>query len=212
MCGKTTLLFFLFLLGAILSPVMAQSDSSELFKHIEDCALVVRLPSYENKIKALQKTIGDPNINALSKKRLTLQLQEAQQEAVHKNKVIVRTFKEHFTVLPLFFIYDTTHQLTRTVYLDEELQSIQVESVSPYIVQARFGRPLADFGNRPESIVLTDSHLKDLKPPFPKALPMTSIGFGINKLLAPTQAFERLLAKRVKKLNSKFEELTGTAF
>ena len=212
MRGKTNLFFLLFLFGTICSPIFAQSNSSELFKQLNDGALVVRLPSHEHKIKALQKTIADPDISPLAKKRLTLQLEQTQQEATHKNKVIVRTFQEYFTALPLYFIYDTTRHISRTTYLDEQLQSIQTRPTNTLIVQVRFGRPIADFGNRPESIVLTDSDLRDLKPPFPKALPMTSLGFGINKILTPTQAFERLLVKRVKKLNSKFRALIEEAF
>ena len=52
-------------------------------------------------------------------------------------------------------------------------------------------------------MVLTDSQLRDLQRPFPKPVSMTGLDFGINKLLAPKIAFEKLLMKRVSRLDRK---------
>jgi hypothetical protein len=56
-------------------------------------------------------------------------------------------------------------------------------------------------------MVLTDSQLRDLGTPFPKPVMMTGFGYGFNKLVAPEMAFEKLLEKRVKKLDRKLGAL-----
>lgn len=204
---KAIFLFSAFLIFSGFFPLRGQSVTDSLYNELESVRLVVRLPSQEKKRNALQAKIADPGLTDQTRDYLSQQLEKVERETESQNKTIVAAFEAYFQALPVFFVYDTTHNPVEAIFLDSQLKAKEQAAVSSPLIQLRFGRPLADTGNRPESMVLTDSRLQDLDRPFPKPLIMTGIGYGINKLLAPDIAFRKLMEKRVKKLNRQLEEL-----
>lgn len=192
----------LFLFGGIvISPAQTVEDS--LLRYRDGTELIVRLPSQFKKIAALQATLTDPELSAQSRSRLQAQLEQVKEERQARNLATVAAFQQYFSAMPIYFVYDTTHHPLQTVYLNEQLEPTATGPIGKQIIQLRFGRPRADAGNQAESMVLADSQLQDLQRPFPKPVTMTGLDFGINKLLAPEIAFEKLIEKRVKKLNRK---------
>lgn len=206
MNAKAIFLFFLLLLFAGASPLRAQTTADSLFRRFEGLNLIVRLPSQEKKMTALQQTIADPSLSDGARRRLEEQLAQTRSETAQRNRAIVRTFQEYFNAMPVFFVYDTTHQPQTATFLNDQLQPVSA-SPGEQLIQLRFGRPQADAGNRPESMVLTDSRLRDLERPFPGPLVMGGLGYGLKKLLDPEAAFERVLQNRVIKLNRKLKAL-----
>lgn len=203
MNAKVLYLFSVLFLFTGIRPLSAQTVEDSLLRYREQTALIVRLPSQFRKIQAMENALVDPQLSSSARARLTGQLELVKQETEANNKAIVAAFREYFSTLPAYFIYDTTHNPLQTVFLDEQLNAGTNEPDGQQIIQLRFGRPRADAGNQAESMVLTDSHLRDLQRPFPKPLMMTGLDFGINKLLAPEIAFEKLLEKRIRKLDRK---------
>lgn len=205
MNAKAIFLFSLALTFIGFSPLQAQRPEDSLYYALGSAYLIVRLPSQENKMKAMEATIANPNNSETSRSRLQAQLEEVRTETQVKNRAIVHAFDRHFDALPVAFVYDTTHSPLQGAFLNEQLQETGTPEVGDVFIQLRFGRPVAYSGSRAESMVLTDSRLQDLGPPFPKPVMMTGFGYGFNKLMAPETAFEKLLEKRVKKLDRKLE-------
>jgi hypothetical protein len=189
------------------SPLTGQQPEDSLYRNLGSAHLIVRLPSHEKKIEAMTATLNDPALSDAARMRLQAQLETVKVEKDVKNRAIIKAFQEYFDALPVAFVYDTTHQPRRASFLNEQLEKTVTPELSDNLLQLRFGRPVSYAGSRAESMVLTDSRLQDLGAPFPKPVLMTGFGYGFNKLLAPETAFEKLLAKRVKKLDQKLEAL-----
>lgn len=207
MNAKAIYLFFPGLIFPVFSLLWAQSPEDSLYRQLESAQLVVRLPSQEKKINALQTTIADTTLAETSRARLRAQLEKVRKETRDQNHLIVRAFQSYFGALPVSFVYDTTHHPKQAALLNDKLEVMEGREVDGPILQLRFGRPVQYSGSGAESMVLTDSRLRDLGPPFPKPVIMTGIGYGFNKIIAPETAFERLLEKRVQKLDRKLRQL-----
>lgn len=203
MNAKAIFLFSLALTFIGISPVRAQSTEDSLYNALESAYLIVRLPSQEKKMQAMEATIADPRTSEAAKAKLQAQLESVRVETKVKNHAIVEAFDRYFNALPVVFVYDTTRNPLQTVYLNEQLKETEAPEIENSIIQLRFGRPVSYSGSGAESMVLTDSQLQDLGPPFPKPVMMTGFGYGFNKIIAPETAFEKLLEKRVKKLDRK---------
>lgn len=207
MNAKAIFLFSGLLLFSGFLPLCAQGPEAALLREIDAASLIVRLPSQQKKIAALQSSLEDPELSEASRERLEGLLATTTAETQEYNRTIVQVFTAYFKAMPLYFIYDTTHNPAQAVFIGKDLQSTPTPPLNGPLLQLRIGRPEVDAGNRPESLVLTDSALQELSAPFPKPLPLTSIGFGINKLLAPEIALVKMLERRVKKLDRQLGEL-----
>lgn len=207
MNAKAIFLFSLSLIFIGFSPLQGQVLEDSLYNQLESVHLVVRLPSQAKKLKAMRATISNAELSESSRTRLQAQLERERMETKLRNQAIVEAFDRYFDVLPVVFVYDTTRNALQADYLNEELQAIDSEAIDAPIIQLRFGHPVAYAGSGAESMVLTDSQLRDLGTPFPKPVMMTGFGYGFNKLVAPEMAFEKLVEKRVKKLDRKMGAL-----
>ncbi|PHN03110.1 hypothetical protein [Flavilitoribacter nigricans] len=207
MNAKAIFLFSLALVFIGFSPLRGQSLEDSLYNGLDRTILIVRLPSQEKKMQAIKATIADPELSESARARLQAQLESVQMETKLKNLAILEAFDENFDAMPIGFVYDTTRNVYRTDLLNRQLEVTESVDIPGKVIQLRFGRPVLYSGSRAESMVLTDSELTDLGHPFPKPVLMTGFGYGFNKILAPETAFEKLLEKRVKKLNRKLEEL-----
>ena len=201
MNAKLLHLFSVFFLFSGIHLLSAQTVEDSLLRYRNNTDLIVRLPSQFRKIQALEAASMNPGLSEPDRAALQHQLEKVKQETEDNNQAIVAAFQKYFAAMPTYFIYDTTHSPQQTVFLNDQLEAAEEKPTGDQLIQLRFGRPRADAGNQAESMVFTDSHLRDLQRPFPKPVAMTGIDFGINKLLAPEIAFEKLLEKRIKKLN-----------
>lgn len=205
MNAKAIFLFSIGLTFVGFSQLSGQSSEDLLYNDLASAQLVVRLPSQEKKMAAMEASLSDPEISASTRQTLRTRLDRVRVETSEYHQAIVKAFRAYFDALPVRFVYDTTRNAREAAFVDDRMEDHDPPPLAGSIIQLRFGRPLADAGNRPESMVLTDENLQDLGPPFPKPLIMTGISYGINKLLAPGIALEKLLEKRVKKLDRQLE-------
>jgi hypothetical protein len=207
MNAKAIFLLSLALVFIGFSPLMGQSLEDSLYNQLESTHLVVRLPSQAKKLQAMRTTMADSELSESARTRLQTQLENERMETNLKNRAIIEAFERYFDVLPVVFVYDTTRNVLQADFLNEDLKAIDSEAIGGPFIQLRFGHPVLYSGSGAESMVLTDSQLRDLGTPFPKPVMMTGFGYGFNKLVAPEMAFEKLLEKRVKKLDRKLGAL-----
>lgn len=207
MNAKAFFLLSLALTFLAISPVWGQRVEDSLYYDLASAYLVVRLPSQEKKVRAMQATIDDPATGESARTRLQAQVEQVRNETNVKNQAIIRAFDQYFTALPVVFVYDTTHHPRQAVFLNEQLKPAEPPELGTTLLQLRFGRPVSYSGSRAESMVLTDSHLQDLGSPFPKPVMMTGFGYGFNKIVAPEMAYDKLLEKRVQKLDRKLQQM-----
>ncbi len=74
---------------------------------------------------------------------------------------------------------------------------------------ARLGRTDPSNTTAAESIILMDQNLNDLTNPFPNSVKINSLGYALNRLLIPNEAFKKRIDKVVIRLNKKLEKFSG---
>ncbi|GJM33105.1 MAG: hypothetical protein DHS20C18_21060 [Saprospiraceae bacterium] len=173
--------------------------------------LILRLPSESKKIKAMQQVLAK-DINDADRTRLEKQIESTRLKNEQENRLVVDAFDNYFSFVPIYVIYDTAtiallEGRSGDYLLDTKLNPISLDTIrgkSFYI--ARLGSTDQANTTGAESIIIMDKNLNDLQSPFPYAIKLHSLGYTLNTLLIPKEAFEKRMEKVASKLNKNLEK------
>jgi len=176
--------------------------------------LIVELPTNARKIAAMQEMLAKGDLTAQNFNRLEARLAETIEETEEQAALIVKIFTTAYDIGPLYFIPDTA-----LVLLKEEVRSgyfyDQERNIDPSItlpddfILLRMGYANVATGSGAEAMILTNSDLSPLQPPFPDAITFNNVGYLFNKLLAPDIAERKRLEAAVNSLTRKLRSAIG---
>ena len=194
----------------ILSSVIrcfAQSSNKETsiqaIKELKHGVLVVIIPSYYKKIKAMEKIVRNPKTKTSTKKRNKKLIQSAQEEQKRLDYKIQKGFIEKYDFSELAFIHDTAtvylikKGIKKGVFLNDENQT---DLTDKSIFFLRYGHTDRATTTGIESWIVTDDQLHDLQKPFPYYVAVFQpIKVVISSLFAPVINIPLIATGRNKK-------------
>ena len=151
--------------------------------------LIVELPTNARKIAAMQEVLAKGDLTAQNKSRLEARLTTTIAETRQQAELIVSIFIVAYDIGPLYFIPDTAFvQLKEEVitgyFYDQTLNIDPSITLPDDFVLLRLGYVDAATGSGAEAMMLTNSDLAPLQPPFPDAITFNNVGYLFNKLIS----------------------------
>ena len=160
---------------------------------------------------ALEERLAEPGLDGTQRSRLEKMLSSTREETVHKNELLVQIMQEKYQIGPLYFLPDTALSLLNEAKPEGVFVNAQLE-LDPTItlpegefLLMRIGYSDPSNTSRAEGLILMDSALEVIPPPFPAVITFNNAGFAINSLLAPNMAERRRIQTAVERLVNKLE-------
>lgn len=209
---------FTLLLFAGLPSVAAQSAeerAEEAIKRLKEGTLLVRLPSRQRKIDAMEEVLSGYAPDDKRRARMERLLQETRVEAATFNRNMMTAFRDSFDFAEVRFFYDyNTPKLkageSAGLFLNETLRadpSIQLPDGSYYILG--FGQTHKEYSDGLEAMFIMSSDFERMGPPFPYYQRLNDFAAFMGSIFpAPNQEMRdalRLVGKLDQKLD-KFHE------
>ncbi len=167
--------------------------------------LIIQIPTNARKIAAMKEVLETGDLTAQNRSRLKARLETTIEETEEQAALIVNIFTAAYDLGPLYFMPDTA-----LVQLKEEIDAGyfygQDLNIDPSIrlpddfVLLRMGYADVATGSGAEAMILTNSDLAPLQPPFPDAITFNNVGYLFNKMLAPGIAERKRLETAVNTL------------
>ena len=181
--------------------------AAEQIKKLREGVLVVRLPSNQRKIDALQALIDGGELNEKDQQRMEGQLNETIENTRKANKRIITGFNQHYNYSEVVFMLDTAvHALKRgqhtDIFLNDSLvldPAIKLKGRDFFIL--RFGKLSQENSTGFQAIILSDANFKDLYKPLPYFVRINRLGSIIGTILPRPEQAQRNVDKIVIKLN-----------
>jgi|AntRauTorckE5430_2_1112549.scaffolds.fasta_scaffold04946_5 hypothetical protein len=177
MLSRMTLLFALLAFGIALPAQDTQADSNdtptEAIKDLRGGTLIIRLPSNQRKMTALQDALENDDNAERREKWLQKELQATREETKVFNNNMYQAIREAYNFSDIRFTYDYfTPELKagqfRGHLLNADLKpdtSIALDRKPVFILS--FGRTSKDYSDGVEAMVILGEQLKSPPPPFP---------------------------------------------
>lgn len=212
--------FFTLLLFAGLAPVSAQNAeerAEEVIKSLKDGTLLVRLPSRQRKIDAMEQVLSGYAPDDKRRPRMEKLLRETREEAATFNRNMMTAFRDSFDFSEVRFFYDyNTPKLkageSAGLFLNEELTadpSIPLPDGSYFILG--FGQTQKDYSDGLEAMYIMDSDFKRMTAPFPYYQRLNDFAAFMGSIFpAPNQEMRdalRLVGKLQKKLRAFYQKV-----
>lgn len=212
--------FNLILTFFIINSITAQNIEKELAKEraeqaielLKDGLLVVRLTSNHKKINKFKELIAAKDISERNRKKLQSELENTLAETKAKNILLMEKFRELYNFSDVLFIYDTdTEKLLAKqesgYFLNKDLEVSPNLSLqeSPFLI-LRFGTTDRATTAGIQGMIITDSELNDLHPPFPYAYKEGGFMFVFDKVFDPQEAAVRNYPRMIEKMNVKLKK------
>jgi len=187
----------------------------EAAKALKEGVLVVCLPSNNNKIKALSALLDNPQVGENEKKRIRIQLATTESESRSDNQTTIVAFRQEYRFSEVYFTYDTAitqlrKGITDGYFLNDTLETapgVSLDGKTWFVL--RMGYTDAAQSSGAEALILSDSNLSELAPPFPAAVRLDNLGYLINRALAPEIAARKRMTRAVRKLQEKLADFYG---
>jgi hypothetical protein len=176
--------------------------------------LIVELPTNARKIAAMQEVLATGDLTAQNRSRLEDRLTTTIQETEEQAALIVNIFSTAYDIGPLYFMPDTAlvllkEQVPSGYFYDQDRNIDPSITLPDDFVLLRMGYANAATGSGAEAMILTDSNLAPLQPPFPDAITFNNIGYLFNKMLSPGIAERKRLEAAVNSLVRKLRWAIG---
>ena len=166
-----------------------------------------------NKIKALSALLDNPQVGENEKKRIRMQLATTESESRSDNRTTIAAFRQEYRFSEVYFTYDTAITQLRQGIADGYFLNDTLETAPAAVSLAgktwfvlRMGYTDATQSSGAEALILSDSSLNELAPPFPAAVRLDNLGYLINRALAPEIAARKRMTRAVKKLQEKLAD------
>jgi hypothetical protein len=170
--------------------------------------LIVQIPTSARKIAAMKEVLGNGDLTAQNFSRLEARLATTIAETQKQAALIVNIFEAAYNLGPLYFIPDTAlvqlkEEATSGYFYDKDLNIDPAITLPDDFVLLRMGYADVATGSGAEAMILTNSELAPLQPPFPDAVTFNNVGYLFNKMLAPDIAERKRLEAAVNSLMRK---------
>lgn len=148
-------------------------DPVAAIKALREGTLLVRLPSSQRKIAALEESLAKEETGTARAKWLRKELEATRSETQSFNENMHQAFREAYGFSDLRFTYDyATPELKAGRFkgnlLDEDLEpSAEVEMGELPVFILSFGRTSKEYSDGVEAMVILGEQLKSPPPPFP---------------------------------------------
>lgn len=190
----------------------AKARAQQAIETLKDGLLVVRLTSNQKKINKLEELIATKDISARNRQNLEQELANTLAQTKARNILLMEKFRALYNFSDVLFMYDTdTDKLLAKqesgYFLNKKLEvssSLSLQE-SPFLI-LRFGTTDRATTAGIEGMIITDSELKDLNPPFPYAYKEGGFMFVFDKVFDPQEAAVRNYPRIIEKLNIKLKK------
>ena len=180
--------------------------------NLKEGALIVLLPTNNNKLAAIQKLLDGGELKDKTAERLEKEKAQTIQQNNNFNKRLILAFQKNYDFSEVRFITDTVaHQLTdgniKSLFVDETLQvdpSITIDEGPVYFL--RIGSTQKDQSQNLEAMILTDKQLNDLRAPFPYYARLNHFGAFMGSIFPSENQAQRNVDKSVSALNKSLEK------
>ncbi len=205
------IVIFLFLGLLSGSTVTAQSSakqrSMEAIQALREGAIVVRLPSKRNKLKALNEALAKDNLDAKTRARYEAEIEKTIEKRDRYNRELVNAMEELYDFSALYFVYDTAVVQLKSgvkegIFVNENLESdpqIRLEEKTFFVL--RMGTTKKGSTTGLEALVVADSALDDLTAPFPYYVRTNHWARVFLRIFSPKKVIKKDARRVVGKLN-----------
>ncbi|MCB0568565.1 MAG: hypothetical protein KDC66_02325 [Phaeodactylibacter sp.] len=194
----------------------AQSRAVESINQLKAGTLLVRLPSQQAKIDAMQQVMASSNTSEAARDRLKSQIETTITNQRVFNLNMVQAFQEAYDFSKALFFYDTNTSRLKSgdqsgIFLDNNLEadpSIRPGD-GPFFI-LHFGSTSSETSDGVEAMIILDSQFERLEKPFPFYQRLNDFSAFIGSFLPkPNQKTEdalRIVGKLNKKLHTYFQQ------
>ena len=205
---------FTLLLFAAAPPAVAQSAeerAEEAIQELKESTLLVRLPSRQRKIDAMEQVLSGYAPDDKRRPRMERLLQETREEAATFNRNMVTAFRDSFDFAKVRFFYDYDTPKLKAgeaagIFLNERLKADPSISLpgEPYFILG-FGQTQKDYSDGLEAMFIMDEEFERMVAPFPYYQRLNDFAAFMGSIFpAPDQEMRDAL-RLVGKLNQKLE-------
>ncbi len=222
---KSWFLSFLFLVACFSIPLVSvagQEESSskeeraemarENIKALKEGALIVRFPSYQSKIDALENILGSTGPDNPNRKRVEKQLEQTLADRKEFNQNIMSAFREVYNFSEVYFMLDTATAALKTGRLQGFLLNSALEADPsirlgdpPYFI-LRFGSTSDMTTDGVEAMVVMNGQFEDLDKPFPYYQRLHDFAAVMGSIFPVQDQKKKDALRIVGKLNEKLKE------
>lgn len=176
--------------------------------------LIVEVPTNARKITAMKEVLAKGDLTAQNQNRLEDRLATIITETRKQAELLVNIFTANYEIGPLYFMPDTAliqlkEEVSTGYFYDQDLNIDPSITLPDDFVLLRIGYVDAATGSGAEAMILTNSDLVPLQPPFPDAITFNNVGYLFNKMLAPDMAERKRLETAVNALVRKLRAGIG---
>ena len=222
---KPSLISFLFLLfiGGYSTVVCAQNESElsdsalpksrarQAIKDIKDGVLIIRLAGKSKKIQELERLAASDELDDATRRRLQKQAAANREAQKRFNINLTYAFSNHYRFSEVLFLYDTEMpQLLagkqQGFFLDRNLRpdpSVSLNHRSFCLLTQGFA---GTDGAAKDALLITDSRLEPLQPPFPYYVALNNFGTLIGSFLGSQNLNRRSAYKMARKFDKRFNK------
>lgn len=199
-----------FIGGSSIAAQNAETKAKEMLQQLKNGALIIRIPSNQNKIKALTELANKAEASEVERERAASLLESTQNETAAASVIIQTTFANFFKFTQCYFMFDKdTDQLSKGerqgYLLDEQLQyssTITLDVDHFFVLDIGYTDPANSA--RSYALIIKDQGFKELTAPFPYAQRINTTGLIIDQLSGKNN-FQKYFKKAVIKLDKRLE-------
>ena len=188
-------------------------------KNLDQGTLIVRLPSSEKKIKAMQDLIDGGNIDDKAIKRLQDQIKRTREDTDQFIIAVMYAFQTNYHFSNLLFMLDTAAVrlnngerqgffLKYPPSMVELDPSLVLEEGKPYYV-LRFGYTNQEDTQGIAAMIVTDEDGEDLISPFPYYVRLNNFSAILGGVFPAPEQLRKNTLRLVKKLDMRLTEFRG---
>ncbi|MEZ5040749.1 MAG: hypothetical protein R2828_12670 [Saprospiraceae bacterium] len=199
-----------FIGGSSITAQNAETKAKAMLQQLKNGALIIRIPSNQNKIKALTELTNKAEATVVERERAASLLESTQNETAAESVIIQATFANFFKFTQCYFMYDKdTDQLSKGekqgYFLDEQLQyssTVTLDVDHFFVLDIGYTDPANSA--RSYALIIKDQGFKELTAPFPYAQRINTTGLIIDQLSGKNN-FQKYFKKAVIKLDKRLE-------
>jgi|GEM_PF-3280302 len=194
-------------IGSILQAQDSQVAAVENLERLQEGVLIVRIPSYQNKLDTLAKRAENPKASREEQDRIQHQWEMVKEESKAEALILQSAFSNHFDFAKVLFMYDRdSDQLLKGAregfFLGKNLRpSAAVLNTSSFFV-LDIGYTDPSNSARTYAFIIKDQGFNPLSPPFPYAQRINTTGLIFDQI-SGKDTTQKYLKKAVIRLNRK---------
>ncbi len=194
-------------IGSILKAQYPQVIALEKLERLQEGVLIVRIPSYQNKLDTLAKRAENLRASSEVQDRARRQWETIKEESKAEALILQSVFSNHFDFTKVLFMYDKdSDRLSKGerkgFFLGKNLtSSAAVLDANPFFI-LDLGYTDPSNSARTYAFIIKDQGFNPLSPPFPYAQRINTTGLIFDQI-SGKDTTQKYLKKAVIRLNRK---------